>query len=85
MLSHWKTAVNNGIRSVHHVLTVCFPCVLHEFSRAFNGPVNASKTSVFPVLTEPENYRIMERILKFTDQKTTGKEWISRQENAREF
>ena len=32
MLSHWKTAVNNGIRSVHHVLTVCFPCVLHELS-----------------------------------------------------
>ena len=28
MLSHWKTAVNNGIRSVPHVLTVCFPCVL---------------------------------------------------------
>ena len=77
MLSHWKTAVNNGIRSVHHVLTVCFPCVLHELA--------ASKTSVFPVLTEPENYRIMERILKFTGQKTTEKEWILRPENASEL
>ena len=49
------------------------------------GPVNASKTSVFLVLTEPENYRIMERILKFNGQKTTGKEWILRPENAREL
>ena len=49
------------------------------------GPVNASKTSVFPVLTEPENYRIMERILKFTGQKTTEKEWILRPENASEL
>ena len=32
MLSHWKTAVNDGIRSVHHVLTVFFSCVLHELS-----------------------------------------------------
>ena len=32
-----------------------------------------------------ENYRIMERIIKFTGQKTTGKEWILRQENAREL
>ena len=54
-----------------------YPCV--------NGPVNTSKTSVFLVLTEPENYRIMERILKFTGQKTTGKEWILRPENAREL
>ena len=54
-----------------------YPCV--------NGPVNASKTSVFLVLTEPENYRIMERILKFTSQKTTEKEWILRLENAREL
>ena len=84
MLSHWKTAVNNGIRSVHHVLTVCFPCVCMNYP-CVNGPVNASKTSVFLVLTEPENYRIMERILKFTGQKTTGKEWILRPEKAREF
>ena len=54
-----------------------YPCV--------NGPVNVSKTSVFLVLTEPENYRIMERILKFTSQKTTEKEWILRLENAREL
>ena len=50
-----------------------------------NGPVNTSKTSVFLVLTEPENYRIMERILKFTGLKTTEKEWILRPENGREF
>ena len=37
------------------------------------------------MLTEPENYRIMERILKFTDQKTTEKQWILRPENAREL
>ena len=29
MFSHWKTAVNNGIRSVCHVLAVFFPCILH--------------------------------------------------------
>ena len=53
------------------------PCV--------NCPVNTSKTSVFLVLTEPENYRIMERMLEFTGEKTTEKEWILGLENAREF
>ena len=28
------------------------------------------------MLTEPENYRIIERILEFTGKKTTEKEWI---------
>ena len=37
------------------------------------------------MLTEPENYRIMEGILEFTGKKTTEKQWILRQENAREF
>ena len=74
MLSHWKTTMNNGIRSVCHVLTVCFPCILHVFCMyCVNGPVNTSKTSVFLVLTEPENYRIIERILEFTGKKTTEK------------
>ena len=27
-----KTAVNNGIRFVFHVLTVCFPCILHALT-----------------------------------------------------
>ena len=77
MLSHWKTAMNNGIRSVCHLLTVCFPCILNVFCMyCVNGPVNKSKTSVFLVLTEPENYRIIERILEFTGKKTTEKEWI---------
>jgi len=53
------------------------PCV--------NRPVNTSKTSVFLVLTEPENYQIMEQILEFTGKKTTEKEWVLRLENAREF
>ena len=74
MLSHWKTAMNNGIRSVFHVLTVCFPCIFHVFCMyCVNGPV---KTNVFLVLTEPENCRIIERILEFTGKKTTEKEWI---------
>ena len=73
----------NTIRSscVNRMFSVCFTWII----RALTGPVNTSKTSVFLVLTEPENYRIMERILKFTGQKTTGKEWILRPENAREF
>ena len=52
---------------------------------SFVGSVNTSKTSVFRVLTEPENYWIIERILEFTGKKTTEKEWTLRPENAREF
>ena len=80
---HWKTAVNNGIRSVCHVLAVFFSVYFACISRA--STVNTSKTNVFLVLTEPENYRITERILEFTGKKTTEKQWILRPENAREF
>ena len=37
------------------------------------------------MLTEPENYRIMERILELTGKKTTEKQWILRPEKGREF
>ena len=49
-----------------------------------NAPFSVSNALIFLVLTEPENYRIMEPILKFTGRKRTEKEWILRPENAGE-
>lgn len=57
--------------------TIRSSCVNRMFSVCFACIIRA--------LTEPENYRIMERILKFTGQKTTEKEWILQPENAREL
>ena len=72
--------------------TIRFSCVDRMFSvyfacinRALTVRLTPVKQAFFLALTEPENYRIMERILEFTGKKTTEKEWILRPENAREF
>ena len=53
--------------------TIRFSCVDRMFSVYFSCILHVLHVLV---LTEPQNYRIIERILEFTGKKTTEKEWI---------